>query len=380
MAGGNPWSRSDRGRSVRRAVAGGVRSLFWLYRPSLPSVRAQSIQVVNSAHAAAVRGNSVRLCVDPVGGASSAAELLAPYGLAPHPRLQLVPLPRNPLGSLVFRQQAFLAARRGDLFVARSKRYARALMRMLPARVVIEAHEVDSRQVAERGDDPGPWLELERKVLGGAAAVVANCPGTLDLLRRTHPRLPPAIALHNATHTSRRRQPVGRGQGALYAGSVRDYKGLAVLARAARQVDFCVTLLGATSEQAAGLQRLAGGCLKVAPPVPHVEVPDRLAEARVLVLPAAGGLFGSRLTSPLKLWDYLASGRPVVAADTPALRDAAGAGAAYYRVGDAADLARVLARVHAADPLAASVAREARTRTWAERAAELDGFLADVLR
>ena len=314
----------------------------------------------------------------PRGTRPSVAEALGHYGLEPTPGLRLVLLPPNPMGSVLFRWEVVQAARAGTCFVARSKRYARAVLRRLRATVVLEVHEVDSRQAAERGEDPASMLALETEVLAGVAGVVANCPGTLALLRRTHGSLPPAVALHNATHGSRIRQPVGEGEGALYAGSIRGYKGLATLARAAALCRTPVTLLGTTRQEAARLVALSDGRLATRPPVASERVPDHLAGARVLLLPAASGLFGSHLTSPLKLWDYLAAGRAVVAADTPALRDAAGGAAAWYPPGDARALARTLDQVHESTELRRRLVSRARPRTWDERAAELEAFLLRV--
>ena len=97
-----------------------------------------------------------------------------------------------------------------------------------------------------------------------------------------------------------------------------------------------------------------------------------------MLLPAGVGLFGTRLTSPLKAWDYLASGRPIVAADTPALRSAVGEAAAYYPPGDADAFIAVLERVSASVSEREQLVAAAQLRTWADRAAELEAFIAGV--
>ncbi len=361
-------------------MIGQSRAFFWLYRATAPSVRAQSIQVVNAAHALALRGHRVTLCVRaPAGDRPQPEEVLDAYGLESIPMLRLVVLPAGGTASSVGFRLAFarwVARNPGGVAVARSKRYAALALRWFGGRfrLIVEAHEVDSRQAAERGLDPAGLLALERRVLAGSIGVVANCPGTLALLREAHPDLPPAVALHNATHPSRVRRPTGPGEDIGYVGSVLPEKDLETLAIAAGRMRRRVVVVG---PQAAG--GLAG--VEAEGPIVHRAVPDRLARFRTLVLPLGTGLFGQRLTSPLKLWDYLASGRPIAGADTPALRDAAPAGSvAWWTPGDPSSLASVLERLDRDESLRASLVAQARVRTWAERAAELEAFVDAVCR
>jgi glycosyltransferase involved in cell wall biosynthesis len=366
-----------------------TRRWLWLYRPTAPSVRAQSIQVLNMAHAMASRGHRVTVAVDAPKGAPrpSAEAVWAFYGLAPVEGLRVVVLPSGgTAASLAWRALVARWIARDDgtgVIYARSKRYARDVLRWGGGRVplVLEVHEVDSRQAQERGAEAQALFRLEAEVLAGARGVVANCPGTLELLREVHPHLPPARASHNATHAGRVRAPDPRAVGVGYVGSVRDYKGLDVVARAAGMLDAPVTLVGAERpEAAAGLVEASGGKLRVEPAVPHVDVPDRLARFRALVLPLSPGLFGERLTSPLKLWDYLASGVPFAGADLPTLQSAAPGAYLPYRPDDAASLAGALRRLLTDDALRAELRAAASVRTWDTRAAEVEAFVDEVLR
>jgi glycosyltransferase involved in cell wall biosynthesis len=55
--------------------------------------------------------------------------------------------------------------------------------------------------------------------------------------------------------------------------------------------------------------------------IPPAEVAARLATATLLVLPNIRSRISERYTSPLKLFEYLAAGKPIVAADLPSFRE-----------------------------------------------------------
>jgi glycosyltransferase involved in cell wall biosynthesis len=345
-----------------------TRDWFWLYRPQAPSPRAQSVQVVHAAHAMAARGHRVVLCVE---SARSRGAILEHYGLEPLPTLRLHPLPGGTLGSAAYRAAFARWVARTDgrgIALARRKKHAAEALRWFGGRfrLLVEAHEVDSLQAAERGEDPAPWRALEAEVLRGAWGLVANCEGTLELLRQAHPSLPPAIVAHNAARPGA--PPAEHPRGIGVVGSTRAYKDVDTVVRAAAQVDEPVTWIGADAPVVR---------LRSEPPISPRDVPARLVGFRALVVPLSPGLFGERLTSPLKLWDALAAGVPIVAADTPAIRAAAEGAFVPYRPGDPESLADALRRVLTDRELRQTVliAARQRARTWDQRAAEIEAFV-----
>jgi hypothetical protein len=111
--------------------------------------------------------------------------------------------------------------------------------------------------------------------------------------------------------------------------------------------------------------------------VPSTAVPAWLQGARVLLLPLADNLFGRQLTSPLKLWDYLAATAPIVAPRLPSVEEISalmGVPFIGYPPGDADALAAALTEAWSAPR------RRPTVRTWAQRAQELSAFLAEVSR
>jgi glycosyltransferase involved in cell wall biosynthesis len=107
---------------------------------------------------------------------------------------------------------------------------------------------------------------------------------------------------------------------------------------------------------------------------PHADIPHYLKAADVLVLPNSMTSEASRLhTSPMKLFEYMASGVPIVASDVPSLREIIDESMAnFFTPDDPESLARVVSDVFARYPLAlekASKTRAIATRySWDARA------------
>jgi glycosyltransferase involved in cell wall biosynthesis len=115
--------------------------------------------------------------------------------------------------------------------------------------------------------------------------------------------------------------------------------------------------------------------------VPRQEVVPRLTAADVLVLPNAASTISERYTSPLKLFEYLTLGRPIVASDLPAIREVLTDGRTALLVppGNPQALAKALTRVvedrALGDALGAAARALAPEYSWARRAERLEAAL-----
>jgi glycosyltransferase involved in cell wall biosynthesis len=115
------------------------------------------------------------------------------------------------------------------------------------------------------------------------------------------------------------------------------------------------------------------------------EVAGHLEAADILVLPNSGTTVSARYTSPLKLFEYMASGRPIVASDLPALREVLRneLNALLVTPDDPAALAGAITRLACDGALALRLARsafaDASLYTWETRAARLDSLLRSVV-
>lgn len=115
---------------------------------------------------------------------------------------------------------------------------------------------------------------------------------------------------------------------AVYTGHFYGWKGASTLVEAAKNLPehFRTVLIGGTEEDFAKMRAYVDAqhlkTVMLVPHVPQAEVKTYLAAADCLVLPNSGKSWHSRFTtSPIKLWEYLAAKRPVVASDLPAIRE-----------------------------------------------------------
>ena len=110
---------------------------------------------------------------------------------------------------------------------------------------------------------------------------------------------------------------------------------------------------------------------------PHAEIPKYLAAADVLVLPNSGKSAISRYyTSPLKMFEYMASGKPIVASDLPSIREVLNEFNAVLVSPDeprawANGVRKVLDDPQLARRISETALRNVQNYTWSKRAANI---------
>ncbi|MDO8521784.1 MAG: glycosyltransferase [bacterium] len=132
---------------------------------------------------------------------------------------------------------------------------------------------------------------------------------------------------------------------ALYTGHFYGWKGAETLAEAARHLpsDVEVVLMGGVDRELADFQKTyANSHVHVIGYQPRKQIPSFLMSADVLVLPSsAKPKISSHYTSPLKLFQYMASGVPIVASDLPSIREILTTESAFlFEPDNATDLAQ----------------------------------------
>jgi len=170
---------------------------------------------------------------------------------------------------------------------------------------------------------------------------------------------------------------------ALYAGHLYDWKGAHVLAEATPKIDGIVVFVGGTDADVASFKSKYGHIpnIMLVGHRPHGEISDWLRAADVLVLPNTGEREISRLyTSPLKMFEYMASGVPIVASDLPSIREVLNDGAAVLMPpGDSDALADAVNGIFKNPASAKERAKKARQEvsryTWLARARHIVEFI-----
>jgi glycosyltransferase involved in cell wall biosynthesis/predicted kinase len=175
---------------------------------------------------------------------------------------------------------------------------------------------------------------------------------------------------------------------AMYTGAFYEWKGVLVLlqawnARFRNDPDAELVLVGGELRD---LERMARGKLDLSPNVrlvPHEaasRIPAWLSAADVLVLPNIPSTMESiAYTSPIKVFEYLAAARPIVASDLPSVREILSEENAYLvKAGDAEALAEGIIRAKSDQDGAQARATKARSDaglySWNARAEMLVGI------
>lgn len=167
---------------------------------------------------------------------------------------------------------------------------------------------------------------------------------------------------------------------ALYVGRFYAWKGLGILADAAVDSQLPIQLVGGTEDEFTLASGKSGKGLRFAGMRGAGEVPLWLAAADVLlVLGTAKNENSYRYTSPMKIFEYLAAERPVVASRTPAVSGILDAHAAFwYEPDNATSLARAISEAHTSPQTLGKIQAGralATQHTWSKRAERILAFI-----
>ena len=392
--------------------------ILYLADVRFPLERANGIQSMETCHALASRGHVVTMVVRP-DTRRPERDPFAFYGL---PRLETLrietaavtgPEPARRTGYVTFVLGRSLGRARQDLIVTRDLAVASLLLRLprsLRAPIVFEAHGIAADEAADRparlsGAKAASAAKLRRlanrdaHVWRGADGYVTITAGLKhELERRFGARtrvavvpdgvrfqLPAAGSQLSAAGS----QPFTIG----YAGHLYPWKGVDLVVETIAGLQDTRGLIVGGHEQEPDLARvkaLAEGLycslrITFTGMLPHAEVAARLREADVLLLPNPSSALSREFTSPLKLFEYMASGTPIVASDLPSLREVLtdGANALLVEPGNPHAFTEGVRRIKDDPALGARLAAQAladvREYTWDRRAERLDALFAEVL-
>lgn len=361
----------------------------------MPTEWAHGVQIAHMAEAFARLGHEVELLV-PDRPESRGQDVAAWYGLSDCFRVRRLPdlgaVHGRPLGQLPQRLSyigaalALLATRPPDLLLSRDEVMA-ALARPRTLSLY-ELHKLPSRRLRA-------WAACART----ASGVVSTNGWKRDLLVQQYGLDEGRILVApNGTDVERFQAAaaiplgsrLGIARGArliLYAGHLHAWKGVEHLVAAAPLLPESVhiVVLGGRDEDLARFRAAhAGPRVHLPGPVPPAEVAGWLKAADLLVLPNIGTDPESTYqTSPLKLFEYMAAGRPILASDLPSVREILDERCAWLvEPGSPAAIARA-ALAALADPeeaarRAAAASVRVEGRSWSARAHAILDFAAGL--
>ena len=379
----------DGGAAARNSI-----NVLYAFPESLPLPRARGFQAVRSAISMSQAGLRVVLMHSPGDG-----DAMNEYGYEKPATLSLIPVSRSlpwPLGrfgsnGVFFRRviREMQSISRPDAIFTRHLKIAVRFLKSVPIPLVYEAHEVfsDTAPAKKRRTR----FEEEQLVFSRASAIVANSEATAGRLRELYGTPRKLIVLPNGVDRPERypeKAWFDLKQRIVYAGSLFGWKGVDDLVAAGRWLkDYRIEIIGGEPSDierlrarvpAGGAQYLFSGRLL------HAEVMKRLASSCVAVLPNRADP-ESRFTSPIKLFEYLASGCAIVASNIPSIREILEDTQAQWSIpGDPENIAKAI-RVLASDPERAAAMGErayalSGSYTWDARGRRLMELIASVLQ
>ncbi len=381
-----------------------------------PLERANGVQVVKTAAALAELGMPAHLVVrdsDP----RPTPEILELFGIGQPPGLSVTRLDvghgRGPrwmprarfLGKALRRGLSHL--RKGGCVYTRDLQLAQWLLRWRRGRqgtLVYEAHAVEAVMYQERAQLYGSRERAgsrkiarlagrERAVWRAADGVITTTRGIAEAFAAAYGPRPHTAVIANGCDVSKEAcpppLPVDRPPRVLYAGQLYPWKGVDVLIEAMAWVPEArlVIVGGLEGEQdLARIRRLVdwfglGERAEIRPTIPQSEVRNELSRAYLAVVPFRRTAMSERHTSPLKAFEAMAAGRPIVASDLPSTREILEDGRTALLVppGDAEALGGAIRRLIEHPLLARSLARAAYDRApeyaWPARARKIRALL-----
>lgn len=312
----------------------------------MPSQRAQSLQIAQAAAGYARAGTTTALvCARrthtlelPTG-----TDLFDWYGVAPGARPELVRVGCFDWIDRVPRRAQFLPARLQEWT------FARNAARAVEGVETVISREIETAELLGRRGHRGVFCEVHRlpggrirrailrRALGTVRGWIAISGGVAEDLREfgVDPRR--LLVAHDAVEAGRFEDLPGRREArtelgldpnrpvVVYTGGLLAWKGVDLLVEAASRIESAqVVIAGGMDADVARLRERAAGASNVR--IDGFQPPERvalyLAAADIGVVPnRSKPAISARYTSPLKVFEAMGAGLPLVASDLPSLRE-----------------------------------------------------------
>lgn len=360
--------------------------VVYISNSQIPSRFANGIQVMKMCEAIAKLGHDLTLLIR--GGIEAEDDIFGFYGVERSFEIKKTPLGKKTIHGLISCVYAILKS--ADLCYTRSA-LAACFASRLGMPTVFEIHQPLSSRT---GNLLASHLfgSSNLKVVSISHALTRFCEEnyriTIDKILTKHDGVD-IESFSSLPGREKAREELGLPQGKniiCYAGSLFRGRGIELLLSASRNLpeDSIVLIVGGHGKDLEAYKEnaLRMGCNRVyfLGFIPNRRVPMYLVASNILVMPyekgaedATGRNIGNFM-SPLKMFEYMASGRPIVASDLPVLREVLrdGENSLLFKPGDEKGFLEAIKTCLEDKELATRIARKAREEvanyTWTERA------------
>ena len=367
--------------------------------------RARFNQILQTTHALARQGCEVELLIGR-NRTSILEEALPYFGLDRHQNLRIHPIPMlrmeeiNPIRlswngfyfwNCLIKIRGLLRDREYDAIYVRHLELANFLLnwqRFLKLPIIFEAHEI-FHLTTERKEKERKIYRRETRLYEGVNGVVAITGGLAEKIREVFRVSNPIEVIPDGVNFGFFQRTADRSphQKILYVGQLYPWKGIGILIEAMEYLqEGCLHVVGGSQEAVEKWRKRSAemkiqGRIVFHGQVSPREVQIHLQDAAVAVLPLTQDLISASFTSPLKLFEYMAAGVPIVASDLPSTREVLtpGVNALLVPANSPKALAdgirKLLGDRGLAERMGQKAAEDARQYTWEKRGERIIQFL-----
>jgi len=304
--------------------------LLYIFPEEFSGRFAREYHVYRLAESLAAAGCDVILAAAPSPQLTHADQLHDLFGGSRSDRLRVIWLKREislgpwkiRSGAWFFRQlDRLIPSLKPDaVFTMHTKAADRIAQRHRSLPLVFEAHEIFADTYSEASAEYRKLFELERRIYAHVRGIVTISPYLADCLRKRFTIRVPLRVQHDGIdesmllETSTEPDP----HELIYAGSLQAWKGVPVAIEAMRLLpDFHLTLLGGSGKSLELLRQNAPANVTFTGQVSRDDMRPYLQKASIGLMPNLLEPRSALYTFPLKLLEYSAAGKGIVASNIP---------------------------------------------------------------
>jgi glycosyltransferase involved in cell wall biosynthesis len=392
-------------------------NLLYAYPSNLDRSFVRSLQVAQTVNSLAKAGINVNFLKGRNYNNINDIEKFNQFGLSIHPNLNIIPISmqRPPKTSLIriswnfisyysillhiLRHQAYQSI---DVIYTRDLRLAKKLINWRifyrRSRLVFEIHDLKNLKIQNPTNHYQTNLNKDEDfIINHADAIVSISPGLTDFLEKWFYGLKILTAPSGVDQEVFKPVKFNPGNKTItYIGSLYEWKGVDLAVRAMKYLDQDIRLkiIGAkqNDSNAKRLQQLITNMklnqqVEILNFMPQDSLHSILKKSAALVLPLPPDqLISSHFTSPLKLFEYMSTGLPIIASDVPSLNWILNhlENSYLFNPDDPKQLAKgieeILSNVHLSKNISQKALEDVQNYTWDKRGEKIAEYLTKVFQ